>query len=65
MVKSSIKGRAPAKEDIKGASVVHPAEEDTLCQFCKEEEDTSIHVLCQCKSLARLRFLKLDKEKPK
>lgn len=27
--------------------------EDALCRFCKEEEESPIHVLCHCEDLAR------------
>ncbi|KAK9501976.1 hypothetical protein O3M35_012594 [Rhynocoris fuscipes] len=30
--------------------------DDDLCRFCLEEEETTVHVLCQCEGLARLRL---------
>ncbi|KAK9499414.1 hypothetical protein O3M35_002456 [Rhynocoris fuscipes] len=30
--------------------------DDDLCRFCLEEEETAVHVLCQCEGLARLRL---------
>ncbi|KAJ8911521.1 hypothetical protein NQ315_000555 [Exocentrus adspersus] len=38
--------------------------EEATCRFCSEEEETSVHVLCQCEDLARLRFLILGEENP-
>ena len=39
--------------------------EDATCRFCQEEEETSVHVLCHCEGLARLRFQLLGEEKPR
>ncbi|KAJ8911477.1 hypothetical protein NQ315_010848 [Exocentrus adspersus] len=38
--------------------------EEATCRFCSEEEETAVHVLCQCEGLARLRFLILGEENP-
>lgn len=36
--------------------------EDYICRFCQDEEETPVHVLCQCDGLARASFLALDLE---
>ncbi|XP_073978772.1 uncharacterized protein [Rhodnius prolixus] len=39
--------------------------DDSLCRFCQEEEETALHVLCQCEGLVWLRMLLLGEEKPR
>ena len=38
--------------------------DEALCRICRTEEETSIHVLCQCEGLARLRFSQVGLEYP-
>lgn len=37
--------------------------EDVSCKFCKEEEETTVYMLCYCEGLTRTRFLVLGVEK--
>ncbi|KAJ8921211.1 hypothetical protein NQ315_013683 [Exocentrus adspersus] len=52
-----------AQDQDKHMSLMGLAEEAT-CRFCSEEEETAVHVLCQCEGLAKLRFLILGEENP-
>uniref|UniRef100_T1I9C7 Reverse transcriptase zinc-binding domain-containing protein n=1 Tax=Rhodnius prolixus TaxID=13249 RepID=T1I9C7_RHOPR len=36
---------------------------DSLCRFCQEEEETALHVVCQCEGLVWLRYRLFGKEK--
>ena len=38
-------------------------EEDALCRFCQEEEETAIQVLCHCDGLTKVRLPQLGHEK--
>jgi hypothetical protein len=38
--------------------------DDDLCRFCHLEEETAEHILCQCDSLANVRFFALGEENP-
>ena len=38
--------------------------EEAMCRFCKSQEETAEHILCQCDSLAYVRFLVLGDVKP-
>lgn len=44
-------------------SIINPTEEATLCKFCKDEEEMSMHILYECEGLAKLIFLILGEEK--